>query len=338
MKEMNITNLQKDKAIKFVLHNCYKDVKDIDCESEVSLHAFKSYIRYRFFRENKYKILTGSSNKGDKKFNDVTGSLNIIDNYDIGFRRETSSQYGLFFEVKFDEFSTDLQADILTSIKSPLNKIINFNEQNIDALVSDLQLQDYDKFTESKFKIIDDNLYESIKKFSCVVGTVGNMLPIPEGTQFPGNSEIYRFKLNTFYGVIVNLYGKYDKSRTKDKKRYQFLVKQCGYTGIEGYKRFINDFYLQDFLDNDPREFNNEDGKYPKISLPSSSEVNYTGRLEECCSQWAKWFDNNTKLILKRGLRIYYKGNNAKINEYDFDYLFNNVVALAQEVNNNLSH
>lgn len=324
-------DLLNKEAKEFVLHNCYRDVYwQGQFESEVSPHAFESYLKYPFFSsvgiENlKWRLLNETPiNSNCFK---VVDSEKIKDLYpkNVGFRRQKHSMKGLFFEVSSQNYLIDVSADIITSLKSILNKISSskLNKHKYKECINTLQLQESEEDINRELERLKicPKLIQPVKKFCCVVGTIGNMMPISEGSQAGGNYDAYRYKLNSFYTVITENY----KKNKANYWRYKFLVELCGYKGNIGFVNFVKDFYLQDFFDDEVTDFKNDDKKYPTIRFPKTIES---------IELWKIWLEDTTKKIIKRGIRIY----SGSVPKSDIvDKYFKNLFEWTKDVNNNNS-
>lgn len=312
-------------------------------ESEVCPFAFKSYLKYPFFNpvnKSGYNIfyywqLYRNGKKGpytdkDKeellkckyiKVLDENTDEKDVENIDeinlnnIGCRRQKPTMKGCFFSrdnikgKKQNEIlseSIDLSADIITSLESTIKKLIDNLYKKSE---SNLKLQHSYFSTEIFVPAI--KIEEALKKFSFVVGTIGNMMPIPEGSNPGGCGENYYNKINMWRDIFANNI----EDSTKKKIRIKFL-KEANYlnkdnidSDEEPFNKFIEDFCLQDYF---------IDGNYKKILIPckkiDEKKPAYPS-IKATIDDWIDWFSCNTCLILKRGARIYIEGCGEKDNE-----------------------
>lgn len=352
---MGTSNKEEKKfedAKEFVLHNCYRDVcGQGQFESEVSPHAFCSYIKYPLFSpntkdwNNDYKPYY--TEKWGRKFCRFDEQkLNKLKCDSIMTRRQSKNR-GLFFskediKERVDSASKnlDLSGDIITSLSTPLKKIlclidedkwqdINENSEKWKEYVRFFKLQKYlqtnswNDAIESISK--NDGLLESFEKFSCVVGTIGNMMPIPEHTN-PGGKDCdnYYYKFKYLYMDLFNT-STMDISQVQSIIRLYWFFYEDGHRyrqETESWKLFVEDFCLQDYFDNI---------NYKKLIKPYKNMDDKDSAYPSKIKDWIDWFNCNTCLILKRGLRIFCRGKEPS--EKWVNDIFDNVIEYSVSVN-----
>lgn len=351
----------------FILHNCYKDVMYEDgetaCESEVSPFAFLSYLQYPFFQEhNEYTAYLPrqkfESARKTRKYANKINKNEIVKKFIKRERESETEDYpqieiwerkqisttGCFFTKEtceetiesFDEYrkgnnnkSLDLSADIITSIKHPIKNCFELKDKTYDKVDFLLKINRFEDafniITEyTNNKNICEGLIKAIEKFCCVVGTIGNMMPIPEHTNPFIKDDSYYYKLKHVYHPLfqTNICVKFDSA--ENLVRHYWLFNELHYTQNNyGYKQFIEHFCLQDF-------FKSYKDNKKNVIVPTAK---YNYLLPDCedITSWIEWFNTNTKLILKRGARIYLNGKDPK--EECIDALFENVIDWSREVN-----
>ena len=316
-------------------------------ESEVCPFAFKSYLKYPFFNpENKsgYNIFyywqpDRNGEKGpynskelsqakyikviDEKLNEeYVENIDDVNLKNIGNRRWKRSMKGCFFSKdniagrKRDQVeleSLDLSADILTSIKTVVNKIQP--NKKFETIERDFKLQKFNESTIKKyFDGYDEELKTSLFNFCRVCGTIGNMCPFPENTNSAhGNSnnagDNYYMKLKKIEEaleddseyLLLDLAGK-----DVVKKSWSYFLHND--LDCNNRKNFIEILLLQDFYTNN----------FGAIIKPRGEDKDFYPndiidvKNEKSVNEWIKWLDFNTCLILKRGARIYSEGCEEK--------------------------
>lgn len=370
-------------AKKFILHNCYTDVLKYDKDSkkwylyndaEVSPFSCLSYLRYPFVKNNKfnpyYNWTPGVKGNTSDAVNKKKG-FHFIDkekclynegftkhNIHIGKSRQISTG-GCFLSscLKEEDLSEkwtdiDLSADIITSLKTIVNKInknYKLTTEKEYALKSDL-------FSNKELikKICKDNkLQTALEKFICVVGTVGNMLPIPGRCNKNYGEEWYFGKLSELSKIFYRskyvevkwneIYCDSRLARIKDYNSNKLLMLRMypwerdteykiywiyffgKFYKNKDWKDFVKDFYLNDYFDDGDNRCNILHAPYPDLG---NNKKTYS--IEDC---WTDWLNENVRLILRRSLRIYTgKDSVDLVSEY-----FNNLLDWSKKVNKNKS-
>ena len=320
----------------FVLHNCYEEAVKYGCESEVTPFSWKSYKKYPFFNDCEYEIYfpkKGAHRTLTTHEPFFTLEDAAADNLSLGTRRQITSKgcfaskEKLLIEENMDEEEKeyivnswnnfkylDLSADVITSIKSPLNKLLaTFDLGKVSKEeLTQMQLRNIEQYTvkclfDKLNKWTDDKnlleLKQSIKNFCYSVGTIGNMMPIPEKSNpasRDGGGENYWSKIMSYKNIFDNKYS----PKVKNKNRKKFL-EDAGYKfNTDNYKLFINAFCLQDyFVDSTYEVLINPTGYNKKHWFPF-----YNDPIDNI-NKWIDWFNCNACLILKRGARIYSEGD-----------------------------
>lgn len=260
---------------------------------------------------------------GNTKYDDLM-NIDGINLKNIGFRRQIATMKGCFFskdskiegkkigDPDVNSINLDLSGDVITSIKTSLNKLLKFLD---DVEVSDKEVEQLQlcKFNSKnslfnrKIINITDELKQSVKKFCLAVGTIGNRIPIPEHTN-PGGKDCdnYYYKFKSQYMDLFNI-KTMDVSKEQSIIRLFWLFYEKGHRydqNPESWKCFVEDFCLQDYFV--------EDNYYELIKPCNEHKFNeITGYPSDDAGidDWIDWFNCNTCLILKRGARIYSKGN-----------------------------
>lgn len=316
-----------EEAKKFVLQNCYIDAYNCDCESEVTPFAWNYYKKYPFFNDCEYEIYFPKKGAHrtlttHKPF--FTLEDDAADNLFLGKRRQSTnlgcfaSKEKLIIEDNINDEEKeyivnswtnfkclDLSGDIVTSLETVFKKFCNCiydkNEINLK-----LQCCDFDSEIIKSFKDIKDSLL----KFTDVVGTIGNMMPVPEKTNknVGENYFVKLYKLKDIYHdqKIPIKNNVFQDNKLLDKKN-QYKINWKYFFNKEfkenGWKDFIEGFCLQDYF---------KDAEYEDLITPckilDKDNPGYPSK-KATIDDWIEWFNCNTCLILKRGARIYSEGD-----------------------------
>lgn len=215
---------------------------DFSCEYEVTRMAMESYCKYPHYKEFTYILI-----------NNING-----------------------YKLQNNSATKILTADILTSIKSPINKLMeegryDRNSKGID-IVNDI--------FEDKVKIKGE-FKPYVKLFAMVYYTIGNMLPVELNPMRLVDRDTWRNKLLVLldYKKENNISWKESIVRDKDEKQ-----------------KFIQDNCLNDMIDKNG---------YPKPFFGDMTDLKQVFFSKNWSDNEKKqWFLNNSKIILQRSHRI----------------------------------
>ena len=223
---------------------------DFKYEQEVTEEAIKSYCKYPRFKEYTYKL-------NDKK----TGYI----------LQNTSGEI-------------THTADILTSIKSPINKLIEGKKYGKKIGGKNIVYEILNDSTNMK-----DEFRSYVKLFAKVYYTIGNMLPVESNPFGLGDRDTWRNKIL----VLLNF-------KEENKIKWTKWILQNQNEKLE----FIKGCCLNDMIDNsgDPKPFFSGIEKWNQVLFSKKWSI----------KEKQQWFLNNSKLIIERGHRI----NNCTNEEY----------------------
>lgn len=241
------------------------------CEFEVCKKAMDKYIEYYLCYEGWEKKETSYSEKS------------------------RSGYKGSYELCKDDKILT---ADIITSIKAPVNRTLKkigcvqfgSNGENIRGKILEGKSDEYMK------------ILPYFTCFSIVYYWIGNMMPVISNPN-RGMSNI-----DNWNEKITQLRNSFKNEVVKNKgwrKEWDWWIKDLW--GDKGFKDFINSYCLQDMVELS----NNEYIVKNIVNKKNSITVNWD--IEDI----KKWYINNTKLIIQRSYRIVY-GYDGEWNEESF--------------------
>lgn len=214
-------------------------------------------------------------------------------------------KYSKLNDVKY------LTADILTSIKTPIEKIVAKKldcdgEYIVNAILNSpfLELRDgKGRGRKPKLKI-DEKLQLAVKAFAMVCYWVGNTMPT--GSNFsPGNNsawsnDTWKVKLDEIFSIFNVNEEEWEKMKQskiistiprrneKQKKRWPAWITACW--GKNELDKFVSDNYLQDLV-------KKEDKKTEVKEIVSEDITDENEKIK-------KRFLTNTKIIIQRSYRI----------------------------------
>lgn len=210
------------------------------CEYEVTKKAMESYCKYPNFEAYKYELI-------DKK---------------KGYRLKNESNVWI--------------ADILTSIKSPINKLIEGEKYNKKTRGIDIV---NDILSDST--MVDENYEPYIKMFAMVYYSIGNMLPVKSNPLRLNDRDTWRNKLLVLlnYKKESNINWE-EQVLLNDREKLMFIRGNC-----------LDDMIGEKYM---PKPFFS--------GIEKSNQVFFS-------KQWTPlqkklWFLNNAKLIIERSHRI----------------------------------
>ncbi|MEB3028608.1 hypothetical protein VJI72_02210 [Parvimonas micra] len=225
---------------------------------------------------------------------------------------------GAFLLKKGDDIY--LTADILTSIKTPINKVskgdISFGGEYIVNMILNCKNENNQKFIMKDGKgkgrkkeiKIDEELVPSIKAFAMVYYWIGNMIPVAKNYS-PGKSNYY-FSNDTWESKlkeILNVFQQKEKwdewkqsnklhifpnREGKQKDMWPVWIANC--SDKDGLESFFDDNYLCDLFIIE----NNE------IKIKKNVIIYDTLTEDEKKDKYIKWFLDNTNIIIQRSYRI----------------------------------
>lgn len=281
---------------KNLINQCAENfIQDVDitkcpnpsCEYEVCKNAMNFYKNYPYYKGDEWEVM-----KFQGTLNDYYSNDDKRKKYKCGYEEAH------LLVKKTEKELLALTADILTSIKSPINKILKkygscdksySNEKG--AVIREEILSDHNWFTG-----ISD-LKPYLKAFAYVYYWCGNMMPTI--CNYKGNDEcidkIKKIK-DAPEQELVGQYKNFISGQIKSMSELRMGIWSEWARDFWGEKeksisdwwlKFVNDNYFEDYLDD-----NN------KIRYDIKLFYKYKDSDEK------EWFLNNTKLIIKRSYRI----------------------------------
>ena len=254
---------------------------NVSCEIEVCKEAMDFYKKYPCYECDKWEIVKFQNSVNAYNSYDETKRKNYKDKeYVTGYK-------GAHLLVNKQDNAV-LTADILTEIKSPVNKIINNDVCILDKGVKGPEI--IDLINNKGENIFDSEIAPYVYAFAFVYYWIGNMLPVPKNPMRLNDRGTWRNKILFLNGSrpseteLKNSWGEWDLP-----------------------ENWESDFFLQDMFNN---------GKVKPFYKGLEDEKEYYFSKRSGYKQ-SEWFLNNTKLIIQRSYRIYtkFQGNWASENE-----------------------
>lgn len=289
---------------KNLINQCAENfIQDVDitkcpnpsCEYEVCKNAMNFYKNYPYYKGDEWEVM-----KFQGTLNDYYSNDDKREKYKCGYYKCGYKEAHLLVkktEKELEEIELALTADILTSIKSPINKILkkndscdkSYSKEEKGAVIRKEILYDHNRFTG-----ISDDLKPYLKAFAYVYYWCGNMMPTI--CNYKGNDEcidkIKKIK-DAPKQKLVGQYKNFIIVQIKSMSELRMGIWSEWARDFWGEKeksisdwwlKFVNDNYFEDYLDD-----NNKIRSDIKLFKDSDEK---------------EWFLNNTKLIIKRSYRI----------------------------------
>lgn len=307
-------------------------IQDVDikcpndsCEREVCKNAMDFYKKYPYYKGDEWEVI---------KFQNSLNAYYQSNDDEREEYKEKKSKYG-YKGAHLLKGKITLTADILTSIKSPINKILKkygscdkryIKEKGV--VIKEEILSNHNRFTG-----ISD-LKSYLKAFAYVYYWCGNMMPTI--CNYKGNNDECINKIKKIKVAFGNNYKKGEQytdfiSRNQNNQNNQNLLSMEVWSDWardfwyekeksinDWWLKFVNDNYFEDYLDD-------------KNEIRSDIKLFY--EYKDCDKK--DWFLNNTKLIIQRSYRInntfhgdWNDAENAKHKEY-IKYIFKKVLSEA---------
>ena len=301
---------------KYFINQCVeKFIQDVDikspnasCEYEVCENAMNFYKNYPYYKGDEWKVIKFQGTLKDY----YCSNDDEREKYKWG--KSTGGYKGPHLLVKKTEKELEkrelaLTADILTSIQSPINKILKKYGSCVKekgAVIKEEILSNHNRFTG-----ISD-LKPYLKAFAYVYYWCGNMMPTI--CNYKGNNDECINKIKKIKDApeqeLVEQYKNFISGKIRDMRQLKMGIWSEWARDFWGEKekstsdwwlKFVNDNYFEDYLDD-----NNK--------IRSDIKLFY----EYKDSDEKEWFLNNTKLMIKRSYRIVHKYNGSW-NEASFE-------------------
>lgn len=249
-----------------------------DCEFELTKKAMETYLEYPCY-SNWEIFLYGSTLSKYLCYDRINKN---------GYRGDKG--YGGAYLLINRKNKRALTADILTSIKSPINRLVkekyDTGEKTWKAVLH------IDTDTDFKCNLKEEYKYIAnyIKTFAYVYYWCGNMMPVI--CNWSGNGDVW-------YNKLRHMLTKRNNVNVQDYENYMKGQENIGCIKLyspwlyEYYKgnlqQFVKDYYFMDFC-----------------NAKNSFSVRKFTRISEFCNSEKAllWFLNNTKLIIQRSYRI----------------------------------
>ena len=261
-----------------------REDKDDDCEYEVTKQAMMLYLKYPCYT-NWEQFLYGIT----------LGNFIRIDRLNKHEYRGDKDYVGAYL-LKNEKDDKVLTADIITSIKSPINQILP-KEAKLDDYGEEIRKAIIDPKDSNNNLIskIDRKILPYIIAFAEVYYWCGNMMPII--ANWNGKGDVWYNKIDHMINNDCEdetEYNNYMISGKKHslKKLYKSWITKNYKNDIE---KFVNENFLTDFCEK-------QSEKIVVRSFTKLSEFK-----QDDPDKVKKWFLNNTKLIIQRSYRIYYQ-------------------------------
>lgn len=279
-------------------------IQDVDikcpndsCEREVCKNAMNFYKKYPYYKGDEWEVI-----KFQNSLNAYYRS-NDAEREEYKEKKSECGYKGAHLLEKKSEKKLALTADILTSIKSPINEILEeygscdkYYDMAKGADIKEEILADHKRFTS-----ISD-LKPYLKAFAYVYYWCGNMMPTI--CNYKGNDECIEkikiikaaFEQKSVEQEPVEQYNNFISGKVEkmcwlkmgiwsEWARKFWCEKEKSIN--DWWSKFVNDNYFEDYLDD-------------KHKIRSDIKLFY----EYKDSDKKEWFFNNTKLIIKRSYRI----------------------------------
>ena len=294
---------------KNLINQCAENfIQDVDiecpnasCEYEVCENAMNFYKKYPYYKGDEWEVL---------KFQGTLKTYycgNEDEREKYKWKKVQVGYKGAHLLVKkpkkvHEKRELALTADILTSIQSPINKILKkygscdkCYTREKGAVIKEEILSDHNRFTGISDRKPDLKPY--LKAFAYVYYWCGNMMPTI--CNYKGTDECIE-KIKKIKDApeqeLVEQYNNFISGKIKDMRQLTMGIwsewarnfwdeKETGTS--DWWLKFVNDNYFEDYLDD-----NNEIRSDIKLFYEYKD-----GDEKEC-------FLNNTKLIIKRSYRI----------------------------------
>ena len=201
------------------------------------------------------------------------------------------------------------RADILTSIKTPINtclELIGYPTGSGRGIDIKKRIMEYDR----KAEIIKDRFNELLpyfKAFGSVYYWYGNMMPVPRNFS-AGSNDTWKYKLDRIKEWWDNT------EALSEEKSYERVFRKW----IEKYKNekksytdFIRNNFLIDMVDENSLKTKWIESLASKTELGEKTE-------DERIEVMKNWFVKNSKIIIQRSYRISQK-NKVELNENDIE-------------------
>lgn len=263
-----------------------REYKDDSCEYEVTKAAMEFYFKYPCY-ENWIPILCGGS------IGDYVRNLNSKPKEG---NRGNGDYVGAYL-LKGDKGEKVLTADILTSIKSPINVWLRKNKMSpIKLKGTGEQIKEYiinNCFSEligkKECEMMDPSIVPFIKAFAYVYYWCGNMMPVIWNPGV-GNRDTIIYKVGLIKEIFVKTeeFSDFGQFKEQIKNRVGRNCKALWSMWIKLYwnEKTIDDFMKSNYL----------------LDVYSKWEDYFMN--DKCVD--SKWFLVNTKLIAQRSFRIVY--------------------------------
>ena len=213
-----------------------------------------------------------------------------------------------------------LTADILTSIKTPINKVskshISFGGQYIVNMILNCKNENNQKFIMKDGKgrgrkkeiKIDNELEPAIKAFAMVYFWIGNMIPVAKNYS-PGNNKYY-FSNDTWeskLNEILKIFQQKEKWNEWKKSKILSMIPKR-----EGKQKEMWAVWITKFLDKGRLESFFDDNYLCDLFIIENNEMKIKKNViindklteDEKKRKSIKWFLDNTNIIIQRSYRI----------------------------------
>lgn len=278
-------------AVEFIKNvNIERGDKDDDCEYEVTKQAMELYLKYPCYKNWK-PFLYGST-------------LSNFIRYARLNKHECRGDKGYVgaYLLKNEEGDKALTADIITSIKSPINQILPegaklsssiINEKIRENILKEKESISFEDLSQKPESIIEGEIVPYIIAFAKVYYWCGNMMPII--ANWNGKGDAWYNKIDHMINNDCENENEYDNYMESGKKHppiklYKSWITKYYKNDIE---TFVNENFLTDFCKKQSE----------KIVVRSFTKLS---EFKQDPDNVKKWFLNNTKLIIQRSYRIFY--------------------------------